>query len=594
MHKKIVFFVFLVLILLDSQQSKVESDGIPDVWQNIAVGSVVYAEVITAPDAIYLEQTPNSSPDQWLHEENTLLFDQAINVSARHRFLDIEHILRVTVMPDGWGRIEPDNNRSPYLPAQLDYQPTYVRLDYLHPMSAEAFAPFSVYEDTQPADKLIVVIRDSNPRLVLFEGNRPVLHVPIVLGPARSGDYRVYLTRATDDMTGIPAVPFSNYFSGGFSIHGAPWWNWRELVHGYYGSHGCVNLPDREWHQLALAGEQIPVAQWVYRWISTNIDYDETDPSTEQSQIHISTPGWYSATSSVRVIITDSIDSLWQYPVPSRLGGAAQFSQITNWQTVIDAYTAIQYNWLLMHQYADAPGFYRQIVPMGRSIAQFQNDTDSDTWILLECTDSSTFDHPAYPGSSRTVGEICHHLVVERQNSVCTPERVDVDFFGQKVLCNAPRFNYLHLDVRGALLNHERIHLVQFGGYYKDLHLAGVLIDDPTPTGPDAYQLSTIGISELMAQRAAGDDVLSDDYDFVLVRPNKEGGVTPVHWRASDETAWAHLHFECGDPEGTDTALDKLLTDGLMGDKDSYLQLEEICSLPPHRLVPDRLRSHNN
>ncbi len=592
MRGKVIIFIVLCMLMLNGQHSPVQSDGMPELWQEIPTGSTVYAEIVTTPDAIYRQEVPNSPPEQWLREENPLLFNEAINVSARHLYLDVEHVLRITVRSDGWGLIEPDNGRSPYLPAQTEYQPTYIRLDYLRPLSSSDFAPFSVYADTQPVDKLVVVIRDTNPRLVLFEGNKPVLHVPIVLGPARSGDYRVYSTRATDDMTGIPAVPFSNYFSGGFSIHGAPWWNWRELVHGYYGSHGCVNLPDREWHQLNMDGQQISVAQWVYRWLSTNIDYDENDPTVEQSQIRTSTPGWYAGSSSVRVIITDSIDNLWQYPVTSRLGSGAKTAQVTDWQPLVDAYHTIQYNWLLMHEYEDNPGYYRQMVPMGQSIAQFQNDTDSDTWILLECTDTSTFNQPAYPGSSRTVGDVCHHLVVERQNSVCTPERVDVDYFGQKVLCNAPRFNYLHLEVRGALIEHERIHLVQFGGYYKTLHLAGVLIDDPTPTGPDAYQSSTIGISELMAQRAAGDDILSDDYDFVLVRPNNEGGVTPVHWRASDETAWNHLHFECGDPAGTDEVLDNLLTAGLMGDAEAYQQLEEICSLPPHQLVPDRWRSH--
>ncbi|MFP4322285.1 MAG: L,D-transpeptidase [Anaerolineales bacterium] len=59
-----------------------------------------------------------------------------------------------------------------------------------------------------------------------------MLHTPVVLGPTHPGDYRVYRTRATDDMPGIPGVPYSNYFSGGFSIHGAPWWNWRETARG--------------------------------------------------------------------------------------------------------------------------------------------------------------------------------------------------------------------------------------------------------------------------------------------------------------------------------------------------------------------------
>src|SRR5690606_7690600 len=144
----------------------------------IAPGSLVYAEVIEAPDAIYREVISGSAPDEWLRENNTLLFGEAINVSERHRFLDREHIIRVWVQPDGWGKIQPDNSHNPYIPDPTAYHAVYVRLEYLRPLEDNTFEPFSVYEDTQPIDKLVVIIRDAHPRLIAYEGSQIVLHTP--------------------------------------------------------------------------------------------------------------------------------------------------------------------------------------------------------------------------------------------------------------------------------------------------------------------------------------------------------------------------------------------------------------------------------
>ncbi len=573
---RIAFLIALCCLLL----TQAEASPHLAAWRHVAPGEWVYAEVITAPDAVYRQV--GTGRDSWIREPNTFLFGQAINVSERHRFLDREHIVRVQVSEDGqWGRIQPDGLHSPYIPDPTAAHPVFIGLEFLRPLPPQSFAPLSVYPDTQAQDKLVVIIRDAHPRLILYEGERIVLHTPVVLGPTRPGDFRVYRTRATDDMPGIPGVPYSNYFSGGFSIHGAPWWNWRETVRGHYGSHGCVNLPDAEWYAIMHDGQATSVAQWVYRWMSTNIDYDESDPTAQEARIGAEQPGWYQATGSVRVLIVPSIDALDQHPLPGLLGPTARGGQITAWEPLSEAYRALEGQWLLTHD----DGV--QTVDSRQSIAQVEGVSDSDTWIMLECEDPAGWDVPIYEGATRSKGELCDHIRVERQFSICTPERVDTDYFGQRVICRAEPFNLLHIRERGELIEHERIHMIQFQAYFRELHLAGVAIDDVTYFEPSYTQLSSIGVTELMAQTHNTGSQYAEDYTFVLARPDESGGMRLVNRQANTGQAWDHLLAECDLSRA-------VLEDALMGDADAYQQADAACSAPPHRLVPDRWRLPNS
>lgn len=577
----------LVLMLINLSPTQAEDYSQSNWWETLPVGAKTYVEVVTPPGAIYREIEPSNNPADWLREENWLLFAQAMHVSAQYRFLNPQHVIRVTVVDDGWGLIEPDGQHSPYVPDPLQYHNVYVELKFFKPLVPNDFAPIQIYPDTKPEDKLVVVIRDAHPHLILFEGSTPVLHVPVVLGPTQAGDYRIYRTRATDDMPGMPAVPFSNYFSGGYSIHGAPWWNWYVTTRGHYGSHGCVNLPDSEWYTIQLDREQVSVAQWVYRWISTNIDYDESDPDVQQARVDAADPEWYQATGTVRVIITEDIEELTSYPLPARLGSLAQNSQITDWQPLIDNFYALDNEWLIMNQQS-AGNFTAQSMPSDQSLATLSGVKEDTAWVMLDCEDSSQFDNAAYEGSSRTVGQVCHHLKIERQGSVCTPERVDLDYFGEKTLCDASRFNLMYVNERGDLVEREQVYLIQFGGVFKDLHLQGIIVDDPTPGATSYEQLSSVGVTELMSQHMYPASLYTEYYVFLLAKPDGSGGIMPVSRQASTEEAWNHLRRECGDGELNDENINTLLEDGLLGDAIAYAELSERCSLPPHQLVPDR------
>lgn len=557
-------------------------------WQQVALGEVVYAEVLEAPDAVYRNPYLSDDPADWIREPNTFLFGEAINVSERHRFLDRDHMVRVRIYSSEWGELLPDGLHSPYLPDPTQFHPTYIHLSYLYPLSAAEFVPITLYDDTQNMDKLIVVVADTHPHLMLYEGERLIMKIPVVLGPTPYGDYRVYRTRVTDDMPGIPGVPFSNYFSGGYTIHGAPWWNWRETVRGHYGSHGCINLPDDEWYQVQWGSETLSVDQWVYRWISSNIDYDENDPALEQSRVGSENPGWYQPFASVRTLVVHQIEDLHNLPLTRTLGPLVREAQVSQWQPLVEAYHSLEDSWRLPHLEADGLGYEHHDAT--RSIAQIVGDSESDTWVLLACNEREYADDPAYPGSSRTVHQVCEHLRVERQGSICTPERVDIAFFGQKTMCDADKFNALHIRERGELIEHERIHHQQFGRYFRTLALQGVAADDPSPFEVTVQQNSFIGVTELMAQSQNISSRYAEDYMFALARPGDNGTPYAVDLWATTQEAWDHLHRECGDPSLVDAELRGLLEEALMGDQAAYERLNSLCSLPPHQLIPDRSR----
>lgn len=64
--------------------------------------------------------------------------------------------------------------------------------------------------------------------------------------PSPTGNYKIYEKRGAHWMQGEWFVNMSFYFRGGFAIHDAGWRQgiyWKKENRGYYGSHGCINMP---------------------------------------------------------------------------------------------------------------------------------------------------------------------------------------------------------------------------------------------------------------------------------------------------------------------------------------------------------------
>lgn len=64
--------------------------------------------------------------------------------------------------------------------------------------------------------------------------------------PSPTGSYKVYHARGPHWMQGEWFVNMAFYFRGGFALHDAGWRQgvyWKKENRGYYGSHGCINMP---------------------------------------------------------------------------------------------------------------------------------------------------------------------------------------------------------------------------------------------------------------------------------------------------------------------------------------------------------------
>lgn len=105
-----------------------------------------------------------------------------------------------------------------------------------------------------------IEINLSTQRLTAWEGAKPVHTVIVSTGkkntPTIPGMFTIQSKRKIDRMKGddydIDDVPYAQYYSGGYAIHGAYW-------HKNFGtpvSHGCINLA-------------VDHAKWLFNWSKT-------------------------------------------------------------------------------------------------------------------------------------------------------------------------------------------------------------------------------------------------------------------------------------------------------------------------------------
>jgi lipoprotein-anchoring transpeptidase ErfK/SrfK len=105
----------------------------------------------------------------------------------------------------------------------------------------------------------------TNKRMYAYEGTTLVHSFLISAGapatPTVIGTYRIYAKYASQDMTGNnadgsryfqPAVPYVNYFTGGYAIHGN-YWRPASYFGNINSSHGCIGI-------------NVDDAAWIYDW----------------------------------------------------------------------------------------------------------------------------------------------------------------------------------------------------------------------------------------------------------------------------------------------------------------------------------------
>jgi hypothetical protein len=118
--------------------------------------------------------------------------------------------------------------------------------------------------EVAPADKWFVVDVTAK-RMYAYEKNTLVRSFLVSAGapatPTVIGKYKIYAKYASQDMSGAnadgsryfqPAVPYVNYFYGGYAIHGN-YWRSAEWFGNVNSSHGCVGI-------------NVEDSAWIYNW----------------------------------------------------------------------------------------------------------------------------------------------------------------------------------------------------------------------------------------------------------------------------------------------------------------------------------------
>ena len=266
--------------------------------------------------------------------------------SPSHDRIYKNSVQRLEVFDEKWARLYPDNGLySPWY--QYDrYPDVYVKRENFTPITN--FDPINILPNTQNDDKMVIVIRNFYPELLLIEGDQIVAKIPTCVGGYYNnsttplGFFHADAAWTTRHMNTLPGVPFTIYYSQhlGTAFHGAPWRNWDQMTRGCYGSAGCINLPTPGIWDVYWNGDQLGFDHFFFNWVRTNLAFD---PYTEEPySVEWTQEGWYEGQASLRVYIVTNIINIWQYaPHPTNQG------RLSSWQPIINQYYQLEGFWRL-------------------------------------------------------------------------------------------------------------------------------------------------------------------------------------------------------------------------------------------------------
>lgn len=221
----------------------------------------------------------------------------------------------------------------------------YMKLEDLSEITIHP--PLNVVSGTLPEEKVAIIIHGTNPHLILMEKDMVVAKIPVGLGRIEK-EYSLtpfgymqivsaYTTRHMGEYAGVgfPLFLASIFFKNhGEAFHEAYWHDWNQVNHGWYPSHGCINLPTHSKYDITWNNELVTFGEWFFRWVRTNLQFNPLwdEPVVVPASAWGKADNWYKGTQTMRVISIPDITVLNQYP-----NGQGQY----NWIKEITAYNAL-------------------------------------------------------------------------------------------------------------------------------------------------------------------------------------------------------------------------------------------------------------
>jgi L,D-transpeptidase catalytic domain len=149
---------------------------------------------------------------------------------------------------------------------------------YIHGRSLRRFQPAAAPEGIG-ADELWIDVELESQTLTVMRGETPVFTTLVSTGfkgPTPRGLFRISIKQAIGQMQSradaeeqynVEAVPFVQYFSGNFALHGA-FWHYR---FGHKISHGCVNLSPKDARRVYGMTSPEPRGGWLHVYEGENV-----------------------------------------------------------------------------------------------------------------------------------------------------------------------------------------------------------------------------------------------------------------------------------------------------------------------------------
>ena len=188
-----------------------------------------------------------------------------INTIAR-RYITPPHARLVTNTSDGQVVLDPGYNGVDVVNKEQTATSVAKQLTNNQNVNTDLQVQYTVAQtvETQAYDKWLVA-DVTNKRMYAYENTTLVRSFLISAGapatPTVIGNYKIYAKYTSQTMTGLnadgsrynqPDVPYVNYFTGGYAIHGN-YWRPASYFGNINSSHGCIGI-------------NVDDAAWIYDW----------------------------------------------------------------------------------------------------------------------------------------------------------------------------------------------------------------------------------------------------------------------------------------------------------------------------------------